>query len=836
MRLLYAGEDARAFHRYAATAWDAKEDVHHLLVDRSATNSAVRGVFDQVAALGRFDILIVYLSGHGDHSDDGSGSFCLADAQPGVMNLNRSALDLLLERIDADRILLFIDCCYAESVTAGMSLFASLDRRRVRIFVASARSDQRSWEDDTLRRSIFSDVLLRSLSSDTDLADGAGYVDLEARLLGRLREQVPLNAAARKSQLQEPVSGGQWVEATKLPTVATESLGRHLSVAETVRKRVRQVAVGASVAILASLVALDLFAFHLAVSGTGDTIVRPGLQSTYGLMPFHLRRDLETGLKLADFDASREDLFRDLSEGALRGVSTHKDDRGLRTWLRLLEGGLSRVKGHSTAALAIGQQAVLRPDDDPPPVIETLFLARANDEPISDIGRAMYPLDRRVEADCQVAASSTLDFRILEAEQEVFQRDAVWLAVTAPTNAEGRAQRVSDLVRLAAYRAFNRDSGHDWVVEFRSLANAIRTVAAFAVVDRDEAGKKLQPLEGWCHDYYLLASAIFAGGESRRLAEAEFTALMREGYDEGRSVPIAPRHELARIALEELALSAPLSDRTLTVVAELAWRSGLDLSQVTEANRLLEAIAPHQPLPEGLTGALLERMHKPAGENDFAPLAAFALLASNAAYLKPTALGEVRRWAENHAQDERTMSDFHRGLGFLASAGGLSSTQQDILIARLSPSSHFTPRAVNYRGETVITAGGDAAIGALGRAARVLELPEPVLERMANVAMARPLLPDRDEVIRGLAARWYGGRNITAAQLYTRISRFQSDAARRRFEAEVGAMRLASLDPCAREELNKELIEQWRIESEPEIRIAIAQLVGQALLWSHPKD
>jgi hypothetical protein len=51
------------------------------------------------------------------------------------------------------------------------------------LVASTARREQRSWEDERLRRSIFSYVLIRALSTDSPLATASGYVNVGALTL-----------------------------------------------------------------------------------------------------------------------------------------------------------------------------------------------------------------------------------------------------------------------------------------------------------------------------------------------------------------------------------------------------------------------------------------------------------------------------------------------------------------------------------------------------------------------------------------------------------------------------------------------------------------------------
>ncbi|MCA6115228.1 caspase family protein [Bradyrhizobium sp. WSM 1738] len=832
MRLKYAVEDAEAFHRYASAAWSGSNHVHIVLPrEGEPTRRGVETAFATISCAGAFDLFLVYMCGHGEID----GWFCLADAHPGSASLDGPMIDALLGSVRAARILVLIDCCHAESIAAGARFFSNLSGSAARLVIASSRADQIAWEDDKLRRSLFSDVLIRALSTDSDIADSMGLVDLEAALLPRLREQVPLNAAALKAgQRQEPVAGGLSVSATKLPVVASRSLGRELSVAETVRRRVRRILSIGAVAAAVTIVAIDGMVYHLAVSGTGEILVRPGLSTTYVALPLHLGAEVDTGFVLADLKPTADSFAAALGRASMRGLIGHLDSRGLRPWLRDLEGGLARPRFASASMMAAGQSAALRPDDDAPPSDEVVFLASLSGDSTVVIGGQVYPLNRKPDLDCSATPASDMDFRILSAETEVFARDATWLAATAPLDANGRAASVFELSRIAAYRWAHQKDPDRRASEFSAYAHALARILSDAPSRstlKDALTSALDALDrGWCAAHGRLAAALLIEDKQRRgRIETLFLNDFRSLAEADPGEPANAGQQFAALALAEMGRRGLLTGQTLEYLETVGRREGLDLSKASPVSELIRAIAPGQPLTLGLVTALIERMTSSSGMDDFAPVAAFAALAANVNHLDRNSVAEIRRWAAEQESAQRTMSDFHRGLGHLAALdGALSPSRLAILTARLSPASRFPPRASNYRGEMVIIAGDEDALGALGRAAAVTDLPEEVAQRLANAAMGRPDLSTRAAVLRGLALQWYRGVSAPALDgaVIGRLVRARHDAERRNFEADVAAARLSLLDESLRRPVLSRILGRWHDEAEPELRIALAKVIA----------
>ncbi|NKC17084.1 MAG: hypothetical protein GKR94_34275 [Gammaproteobacteria bacterium] len=366
IRLQFASADAMAFHRYLTSAWAGERDLHVCLTDGEADRDGLGQAVNDIASSGDFDLFVLYLSGHGE-TNAHEGWFCLADAAAGEPSLTRSEIDQLLASVDADQVLLVADYCFAEASLAGSDFFSALEGCSARIYIASARSTQKAWEDKQLGRSILSDVLLKAMSSGSALAYRDGTIDVEARLVPHLREQVPLEATVHKrGTVQEPVMGGTASKPMLLPTVASRDLRRNLSISATIRLRVRRILTVSAAAVLVIWLIADLLFYHLAVGANGAILVRPGLAAFYELTPFHLGKEIDTGFTVRDVSPRARDAVRRLSEGSEYGFTTRKDRDGLARWLSMLEpvldalfrgpgtnarsGGLANARERATAA------------------------------------------------------------------------------------------------------------------------------------------------------------------------------------------------------------------------------------------------------------------------------------------------------------------------------------------------------------------------------------------------------------------------------------------------------------------------------------------------------
>jgi hypothetical protein len=835
MLLKYAVGDARAFSLYARGAdddSDGAERRHQLLTDGQATWERMLTAAEGITTEGRLDLFTIYLSGHGEAGDGAAGGwFCLVDAEAGKPGLTANRLDELLIKVDASNTLLIVDCCFAEAVVGGCRFFDLLGRSRSRFVIASARADQRSWEDDGLGRSLFSDVLIRSLSVGSSVADGDGYVDVERALFPVLREQVPLLASSEKAgAVQEPVTSGIAASNLRLPTVVAASLGRSLSTAEAVRAGIRRGLIGGLAAVLSVFVALELLVYHLAVDPSGSMVVRPGLKRTYDFQPFHAYRSIDSGIRINQVARGDDAAVKRLADGDLWGFRTHLDGDGLRTWLAPLEEMLNRSDRQSIEVFARSMIAPFKADEDAAPLVEATFLAGLRNANAASIGQVLYPQDVKVGISCDADAARILDFGLTSSSAEVFASDAAWASATAPQGAEQRAFRLSMLLRLAAYRAQGEEDDDVRKREFRSFATAALRFVALASDREAFAARMKQELVanrgGWCALHATFLAALLEGLDSGRASEGELWRILFT-YDRSKQGDVATAQQtLAGLALSFIAIDHDLDSEKVVRLANTIEASGAGLDVSLPPQSLLREIGQSRGYPAPVQSLLESKLGVRKGEFDFSNLVAAKVLACAGRKLDPALRTRLAEWMQSNIQNNHTMSDFADALGCLSAFHPLDDEQLRVLLDRLSPASRFPSPTATYRGVQVISSNGDRAAVALGRYAQRYTLPEDRIDQLANVVASRPDLDGRREIIRGLAARWYGADAASANALHRRISGAVSDSRRRDLEIEVAAEHVAVSSPADRGRIKAELADRWRNEPEPEMRIALAKLLG----------
>ena len=160
-RLHYASNDAISFERYVRAAWSAASHTAiECRTDRTATLAQWSLSITRIAAF-KPDFFVVYLAGHAFRTDESKSGFCLTDTRGSDGVLNAEEIDRAFNSVGADTSILLLDCCHAEAVVGQAHFFRTLGGSHARLFLCSARSDQRAWEDASIRHGLFSNAVIR---------------------------------------------------------------------------------------------------------------------------------------------------------------------------------------------------------------------------------------------------------------------------------------------------------------------------------------------------------------------------------------------------------------------------------------------------------------------------------------------------------------------------------------------------------------------------------------------------------------------------------------------------------------------------------------------------
>jgi hypothetical protein len=233
--LQYTVADAEAVSEALLSRGGFKKENVLLMTDRTEKKPTLRNV---KWALGTFlarsakkdDLVVIYFSGHGAPEvdprgieSDGLAKYLVPiDADPGDLYstaLPMDELQTIFERIEARRVVVFLDSCY--SGAAGGRTFASrrtrnarvddlfldrLTRSSGRVIITAARAAEVSIELPELGHGIFTHYLLQGLKGAADL-DRDGIVALQ-ELYQYLEQQVSQRSRAAGGN-QHPVLKGE---------------------------------------------------------------------------------------------------------------------------------------------------------------------------------------------------------------------------------------------------------------------------------------------------------------------------------------------------------------------------------------------------------------------------------------------------------------------------------------------------------------------------------------------------------------------------------------------------------------------------------------------------
>jgi hypothetical protein len=831
-RLQYAESDAMAFQHYCIAASDLKDNFHHVaLLNKAATLADIEAAIAAIATIPSIDLFVLYLAGHGEKGEESGGWFCLHDAVPRAPSLDGNAIDRLLRSVSSEMTLLLIDCCHAEATTGDIPFFLDLQGKGNRAYLASARAHQLAWEDDALKRSIFSDVLLRALSTDGAPALSSGAVSFESSLVPYLRQQVPLLASRNKrGVVQEPVTGGAHAFDFAFPVVTSKSLGRPLTITQTVRARFRRWLTIMLVAVVAAFAMCELILYHVAVNSTGRIVVRPGLRETFGLLPVHVGREIDTGFSLDDLNPRKPEAYKDLDLGKWRGVSSHLDAERQRPWLSQIEPSFTPHVAERVAILARGDEATFDTDNTPP-FEEAAFLALLSGTSVEKAREKIYSIQRPVPPACNSDAENNFDFNLLNIAQPVFLADLAWGFFTASKNEKQRGGQIEALVHTVAYRAiFHKETGDEAPAEAEALARELmkmrRQYGAWSV----QSMATIQPSQShsWCSIYDLLMRGLLGNESDAVVAERSWrkafsTKIEKNGDLETKEQAIAWR------ALGYLAQIRPLEKETFESILNLINDDKRGLSSSLRAVKLLERVAGTQALPDDIRAMLFSHIGPRREEFDFDPVEAFVILASNYPFLKDVERQKLVQWVKDEGNGYRTFDSLREGLGYLAINGEAHPEYLAMLQNALSPASRFRPQATGYRGEMVVAATSDSAVVSLGRWAQRSPLPSETVAQIANIAASRPDLASRDEVLKGLAYQWDLVSADADAKILRLLSKYDDEAVQRQLVEEVSALALTLADPPQRKGCMERLMTAWKSETEPELRMSIARVLGRTV-------
>lgn len=209
-----------------------------LLLDGQATQAAIRGGLDDLAARSDEDsIVLLYVSSHGGQVESGphAGEYLLpvdvdytCDQTIAQTAISGGELTVALRRIQARKVVILFDCCHAGGIgqpkdaaaptmKAGLpeSYYDRLKAGRGRAIIASSRSDEFSWALPGAENSLFTRHLLAGLRGGIAVEDGLIRIfDLFEYIQPKVTVAQPNQHPVFKAELEEnyPIAlylGGQ---------------------------------------------------------------------------------------------------------------------------------------------------------------------------------------------------------------------------------------------------------------------------------------------------------------------------------------------------------------------------------------------------------------------------------------------------------------------------------------------------------------------------------------------------------------------------------------------------------------------------------------------------
>ena len=843
-RLDFAAQDAVSFERYVRAGWsDATSVTVECQTDLNATYA------NWSAALGRLsqqelDIFVIYLAGHAVLTTENDAAFCFADASGDHGRLGPAEIDNALEVVGADITLLLLDSCHAEAVVAGSIFFRYLKGTRARLFLCSARADQRAWEDASVGHGLFSNAIIRGLASTSPLSSIDGFVEIDS-LFTYVSEDVARRAFARKDRArQEPVRGGLSTFTPRLPTASATSLGSQISTYQALATTFRRWLTRAIVATIGIAVITDLSFQHIHVDADGDIVARSGLRvfdAARRILPGGL---VDTGLDFTDVDRSGftdSRILNALEDGQLVTSRLHKYD----SWPARIGSILKSDVKQELSILLTGKTDTSVGDaanfNGPPPIGSFALLGMLDPKFVPQIAVEGLGYDvRSSDLACNQDISNLLDFNHLNPSVEKYVAELDWRLATAANDVARRnAYRIAALTtayRLAVHvrESENQLDASDYggLDEFRRLAEWAQAPSLRTTFT------DLPEKDGWCSFTKVFLVAV---SDSLQASNAERILLNTlRNYDSSRTGDLITGE--AALALQLLAYVGrhrPLEAATIDGISAFLRTDdrGRGLNGIPDIVQWLAQIAKYMAFPEVTREFLFAALQSPIEEFNFEQLTAYEILACNAQFLTDDQRTQILDWARAHASDYETQDSFVTGSSCLVRFMEEKDVQAfvDAMFARTSIVDATVPRGETWRGDMLIEATDLTEWHAIARIGRTFTLSKDVLDDLLLFASMTESKLARHEAMLALAFQLDFVRAADWSAFRRALARKRDNGDKRQIIA-----RAVGLHICGKEKQEKlasidGLRSLWSSETIPIIKIGLAQALEQAALCSITK-
>lgn len=496
--LRYAANDAREVSAYFSVCWPKRDEAKLIWVgEQDATLAAVTGAFHALRQDGPFDLQIVYLSGHG-LLDTHNAGFVVQPAQhaSGITLLDCPTLDGLLSSVPAQRTIFILDCCYAEGIVRRMAFFSGLGDSDARLFIASSREQQLTWEDERVGHGVFTAHLLDFLNNGNPVGFRRvrDQLDVDGELFPILCEQVPLFVLEHKQQRQEPVKGGISIRRVSLPVASSVRRIKERTAFGTAIRRLRQIV---SVLVVVGVVFL-FFAYLLGYYAEADRNGNIRLHhGTKWLAPaFRFLPTVRTDTGIPSSDLSDDPAARySVQTGEASGFWTQVSLGGYRAWYDKIRPSLrsEAATRYDVLLSTAASSPVSRLDEESrPPDIALAAWALLDSSDTRQLDQLfVHVLGANLTSPLvSQFAANELDFDILDRTQQALAHYADALRVAAAIDPDRTfVAFVGYLKAVQAWLAHSSPEQHGEEAQRRAAEEVADTLAVIgkARIDRGES-------------------------------------------------------------------------------------------------------------------------------------------------------------------------------------------------------------------------------------------------------------------------------------------------------------------------------------------------------------
>lgn len=831
--LRFAPTDAEEIAKYLRACWPTESSSIIAIEGEDATREAIDGAFAVLLRDAPFELLVIFLSGHGLVEKQEAGFVIQPSSDSSdIRLLDATALDRLLASVPARQVVFVLDCCHAEGITRRMTFFSGLGQSDARLFIASSREDQLTWEDERVGHGIFTahvlDLLRTGSSSSLDGLRDA--LDVDSELFPILCNQVPLYVLEHKREKQEPVKGGVSIRSVTLPVARAARRIRSRTAFGTAIQRVRQIVTGLAAGGAAFMFFAYTLAYYSEADRNGSVRVYHGIKWLAPIFRFVPTLRVDTGISTNDLSPDPTSRYA-VQTGAASGVWTHMTARGFRSWYGTVRSGLARAAGQRYDVLAASGEPppVSRLDEESLPA-DIAFAAWANldtddSSQLDAIFARMPGADRIAKLDVPFSMRD-MDFNIMDLTQMQLASFADALRFSAACDPTRTFAAYLGFLKANQIWAAHTSAEQHGNEAKRRAAEDVADVFAAIVKGRLDRGEmavsqemlsKFEQLESAGYgDFVILARSRTTGSPDERKSAAR-RALSR--FHGNSSLP----EEVA--AIREIGALLDSSEDSQSIVNEVYKRfvasSGPEQSDLTA---FLIAAANRNALPPTLIIALLDKAKDAVGRGERLFMdSEYARILAHAIGQVPAASRDVvYRLIDLVAADVTPKSSSTAEI-YLALARRQLETPAMFqrIVDNASMAAAYSPEnptavAEPLPGISIVVGYGPwlEALSAIGAQRALTPQAIVILERHAE----DPAL--RGAIVRALARQ----ERYQSIDFVPLLRSYPKDGAKRALTVDVLAERLATLPRAQFLPILQKIRQERSATIEPEIRIALGLL------------